>query len=122
MLAHDPSECLWQDKDEVEVGHGEQFAAALFQPIFRVLAVTLGTVAIATGMIGVLPVAAAITLVAVTAELGSATGDQGLDGTLMPPWDGGSMGIQIRLAIAAQNVGDLQHGTRHRSKDDRSVR
>jgi len=51
MLTDDASQGLRQGEDEVEVGYGEQFTAALGQPIFRVLAVTLGTVAIATGMI-----------------------------------------------------------------------
>jgi len=57
MLTDDASECLRQGEDEVEVGYGEQFTATPGRPIFRVLAVTLGTVAIAAGMIGVLLVA-----------------------------------------------------------------
>jgi hypothetical protein len=43
--------------------------------------------------------------------LGGAAGDQGPDDASMAPGNGGSVRIQISLAVSAQDVGDLQHGT-----------
>jgi hypothetical protein len=105
----------------MEVWHGQQLTTTLFQPGFYISAVTLGAVAIAAGVIGVPLVATAVTLVEVTSELIGATGDQGPDDASMTLGHGGSVGIQIILAVSAQNVGDLQHRTWRPFRGDRSV-
>jgi hypothetical protein len=121
VLANHASQGLWQGKDDVEVGYGEQLLRTLCQPDFEVLSMTLGAVAIAARVIGVALVATAVTLVEVTAELSGATGDQSPDHALMPLGHGGSMRIQIGRPVSAQDVGDLQHRAGECVTDDRSV-
>ena len=55
-------ELVWQREYHVEVGYGQKFAAACFQPSGSCGAATLGTMPVATGVVGYFLPAASVTL------------------------------------------------------------
>jgi hypothetical protein len=63
-----------QSEDDVEVGDGEQIGASCFEPVLLVEALALGAVAVAAGVVDGAAVAAAVTLLEVSAQGGGAAG------------------------------------------------
>ena len=62
VLTHQFPQLLWQGEDHMEIDNRQKFGPPLFQPLFSVLPMALGTSAIFAGMIRVIKLAAMITL------------------------------------------------------------
>ncbi len=101
-------------EDHVEVAGVEEFAFPCRQPALARLCLTLGTVAIATRVIGDGLIPAARASVAMPAEGGSATALNGTKGFELLIIKARSIPIQEAIALHPENVGHLEGGPSHR--------
>jgi len=60
IAAHHVPECRRQGKDQMEVGYGHEFRLPLFQPSFRIGAMTFGATGVLTGVIVIVGVTALV--------------------------------------------------------------
>src|SRR6185295_8078512 len=67
-------EFVRESEYEMEVAYGEQVGFAVFEPLGLGQRATLGTVAVAAGVVSRLPIAAGVTLLEVPTECGGAAG------------------------------------------------
>jgi hypothetical protein len=113
-------EYVGNGEDDVVVLGGQQRALLALDPAHLVESLALGAMSVATGVMGDLAVATAVTLVEVTAEGRCAAARDRRDGTCLVVAQGGQM-----EAVLAEEVGKLPSrsspapsrvgGARHRS-------
>jgi hypothetical protein len=94
---------------DVEVRHRQQFRLPLFQPFLGLCGVTLGTTAVAAGMIGEHLGVAGIATPDLAAECGGAAVENVLDGTPMRGQHRRAVSRDVVRREAAEHVGDLDH-------------
>src|SRR5450432_4238450 len=103
-----------QGEDNVEVGHRQQFGGARGKPLGARVGLTLRTVAITTGVIGDRLMAAAKTLVAMTAQSCRPTTHDRIQDFAMLPGEVRAVPLPEAVARAAEDVGHLKGGAAHR--------
>jgi hypothetical protein len=98
-------EGMRQGEDEMEVLDGQQLRAPGVQPAFFREGLAFGTVAVAAGVVGDPFGPAGVTGLAMAAEGGGAAGLDGAHGAARGA--GQRMGLAIRRAMGAEDVGQL---------------
>ena len=99
---------------DVEVADGQQVRLARRQPLARGRALALGAVPVAAGVVGDAGVAAALAGLDVASERRGATGLDGRHHLELAEADVAGLGGAPGRTVPAEDVGDLQRGTRHR--------
>ena len=106
VLQGQGSENLRQREHDVEVGNGQEVRLLGLKPLGRLAALALGTVPIPAGVVGDLPLAAVVTcLDMATQNPGPTLGHSPQDPALSRA---GPVALPVRLAVAADDLGDLQ--------------
>ena len=107
----------------MEVVQGHQFPGARLDPAVARLRLTLGAVAIATGVEGEAEIMAAPdALVPVPAERRRAAALDGTDHLVLRPGDTGAAALDKSPDAGAENVGQLEGGPTHDADGSPSVR
>src|SRR5215471_2538297 len=101
-------EGFWQCKDDMKIFAGQEFSLTLFQPLGSRQRLTLGAMAIRTGVVGISFMAALITSFQVTAESHCATQLDRAQHPLLPCGQRGSMRLAKLVAVGAHDIGDFQ--------------
>ena len=101
-------EGMRQGEDEMEVLDGQQLRAAGVEPALFGEGLAFGTVTVAAGVVGDALGPAGVTGLAMAAEGGGAAGLDGAHGAALGA--GQPMGLPIRRAMGAEDVGELHRG------------
>nr|POF04829.1 hypothetical protein CFP56_79053 [Quercus suber] len=99
---------------DVEIADGQQVRLARRQPLARGRALALGAVPVAAGVVGDAGVAAALAGLDVAAESRGAAGLDGRHHLELAEADVAGIGGAPSRTVLAEDVRDLQRGTRHR--------
>jgi hypothetical protein len=119
LLKGDRGDRRRQREDDVEIGNRQQVGLSRGEPRGSGCPLTLRTMTIPAGIIGDPRHAAVVAGLDVAAErLGSARNNRAHH----PPLDATGVVTTIRVAMLAQDMGDLQANARHSSVDGGSVR
>src|ERR1019366_3815294 len=102
-----------QSEDDVEVGYWQQFGGARGQPLGTGVALALGTVPVAAGVIGDGLMSAAQTLIAMASESSRAATDDSVHDLAMLPGQVRSLPFPEAVARCAEDVGHLKGGPSH---------
>jgi hypothetical protein len=103
-----------QREDDVEVLDGKQFGLAGGEPALFGEGLALGAVAVAAGIVGEALGPTGITRLAMATERGGTARLDGLHRAALRA--GQPMGVAIRRAVGAEDVGDLHRGTLSRAR------
>jgi hypothetical protein len=101
-------EGFWQRKDDMKIFARQEFSLTFFQPRCSGQRLTLGAMAIRTGVVRVSFVAALITSFQVTAEGRCATQFDRAHHPLLPCGQRGSVRLVKLGAVGAHDIGDFQ--------------
>ena len=93
-----------------EIGHRQQLGLAIGQPLGSGRALTLGTVAVATGIVGDADLAAALTLLDVAAQSGGAAGFDGSHDTPLVAAEMTGVSVAVSGTVVAEDVRHLECG------------
>src|SRR5215472_212533 len=113
VLQHELRELLWQGEDDMNVGHCQKIVLTSRDPLIAGAVLTLRAVAIATAVVGDGPITAARTLVAVTAQNGSAAGRDGLQDLAVRPVNPAALILDEVVPLCANDIGHLQGWPAH---------
>src|SRR6266851_2451588 len=113
VLQYQGRQLMGQREDDVEVGHGQQLGGARGQPSGACVALALGTVPVATRVIGDGLMSAAGASIAMTSERRRAATDDGVHHLAVLGGEMRSMPLEKAAAGATQNVGHLKGGPGH---------
>jgi hypothetical protein len=108
--SHEAVKFSGQREDQMEVSHGEQLFSPFLEPPSGLSPVTLRTGSVATGVVGVLFVAAMVALVQVSSHHLCATIQEILDSTAMAGQHAVCKPIQIVRPMTAEDLGHFGHG------------
>src|SRR5215475_388444 len=108
VLQHELGELLGQSEDDMDVGHCQKLILASRDPLITGAVLTLRAVAVATAVIGNGTIAAARTLVAVTAQDGSAARCDGVQDLAVPPVNPAAIVLDEAIPLCANDIGHLQ--------------
>jgi hypothetical protein len=97
-----------QGEDHVDISHGQKLILTSRDPVIASPALTLGTVAIATAVIGDGAIAAARTQVAMPAQCRSAAACDGPEHFPVRPVDPAAVVLDEAIALCANDIGHLQ--------------
>ena len=107
-------ELMGKGKDDVEVGHGQQFCRALPEPLGTRVSLALGAVPVATRVIRNGLMSAAYTLIAMSTKGCSAASHDGIEHLAVGPCKMSAVLFQEAVACDADDVGHLKGGPAHR--------
>ena len=97
---------LGKGEDHVEILGGQQFGAAILQPLFARDALAFGAVAVAAGTVANVSELAVVAPFDGAAQGGSPTGFDGLHEAVL--MQGQGVGLPVRRAVSSKDVGQLQ--------------
>ena len=103
---------MGEREDDMSIGRSEQFRAARGQPAIARLALTLGAVPVAAGIIGDGTMAAACALVHMAPHGGGAASFDGAQYLQVQPGEPGRRPIPESVARGAYEIGQLQEWPR----------
>jgi len=112
MVARQGAQGGRQGNGEPEGGAGQQVAALLGQPPIGLLPVTLGTVAVAAGVVGIARLCAVVALVHVPPQGRRPAGLNIPQGPALTGRQGRAVAGAVRRPVEADDVGHLQHDDR----------
>src|SRR5215510_1806942 len=92
----------------MNIGHCQKLILTSRDPFIAGAVLTLGAVAVATAVIGNGTITAARTLVAMTAQNGSAAGCDGLQDLAVRPVNPAAMVLDEAVSLCANDIGHLQ--------------
>ena len=116
VLEGDGGDLPWQGEDDVIVGDRQQAGLPLGEPGLGRLALALGAVAVAAGVVGDRQMGAVVAARDMAAHLGGAAGFDGRHDLELIKAQASGVGGAEGLAMGAQDVGHLQGWPRHVSR------
>ena len=108
-------------EDDVEIGNRQQLGVAVLQPSSGGGGLTLGTMAVAAGVVGDARVRAVLAALDMTAERGGATGFDRRHHLQLGEADMAGVGLAPVRAMGVENVGDLKTRPRHGARVRRAA-
>lgn len=104
---------MWQGEDDMEIGHAQHFLLAPRQPSLPGLGLTLGTMAIAAGVVGEGLVVAAGTSIEVTAERGGTAATDSPQHTELLIAEPGTVVFEEAVTLGVNQIGHFQGRPAH---------